>query len=123
MNDKVQGLKMHWSVNPTSSASTYNNDHWVNVPDTSINLTLPAQMTTLISYSVSAACSINVETGSKYDLKKTKHENIVAFRILVDGIPFRQSGTSIGLSKAKLSRASGYLGIEMREGTHNVTLQ
>lgn len=114
---------MHWSVNPSSNASLYTNDHWVNVPDTSISVTLPAPMSSFISYSISAAYSMNLKTGSIYDVSKAKHDNIVAFRILVDGIPFRQSGTSMGISQTNFSRTSGYLGIEMREGNHIVALQ
>lgn len=109
-----------WSASPLSTASLKKpNDVWVDVPDTAVVFEIYNEATVLISYDVAVSRIVEFSEASQ----RTTAESEVAFRITVDGVPYRGSGSTVGDNEPEVTVASGYLIRPLLAGQHDVRLQ
>lgn len=115
----VRDPQLMWCTSPLTPAylSTLN-DKWLDVPDTSVAVQLPNEALVMISYDVSVS-----RIEETRELPASTEEDELAFRVVVDGLPYRQSATTVGDREPLVTTASGYLVLTLFAGHHDVKLQ
>lgn len=117
----VQSVQLMWSASPLTPAylSSPHNNKWLDVPATSVHIQLPNEALVLISYDV----SVSRIRETREDKRPSGEENELAFRVVVDGAPYRQSAATVGDREPLVTTASGYLVLELVAGEYDVQLQ
>ncbi|DBA03616.1 TPA: hypothetical protein N0F65_006795 [Lagenidium giganteum] len=108
-----------WSAVPLSQAMIEKNDAWMDVPDTVVKFELVNEASVMISYEAVVSPILQVRDSATLLV----NESEIGFRVMVDGVAYRQSGTSIGTNDPLMSTVSGYLGMELLAGPHEARLQ
>ncbi|KAH9155805.1 hypothetical protein AeRB84_002250 [Aphanomyces euteiches] len=117
-----------WSSSPLDEASITSNGIWEDVPNTIVKVGLTTPKSVLISYSVTVfpQVAILTSTGVPAFLQGTRakgRDDLLAFRVVVDSFPARQSGSYTGYYYTESSLVTGYLAAELATGNHSVHLQ
>lgn len=114
----AQSPQLMWAASPlTPAVLSEPNDAWLDVPDTRVQLQLPNAALVLVTYDVAVSHVRDVRTNDAADGSE------LAFRVAVDGAPYRQSAATVGDREPLVVTASGYLVLEMLAGPHAVKLQ
>jgi hypothetical protein len=117
--DIINQPQLIWTASPLSSTAISSpNNVWIDVPDTSISLELKNEASVLISYDA------QVQAVKDFTIAEINREECeIGFRVVVDEIPYRQSGSSVGDFEPLVNTISGYLVTELSAGKHVVKLQ
>lgn len=112
--------QLMWCASPLTPAYLSTpNDKWLDVPDTSVAVQLPNEALAMISYDVSVS---RIEETRELSAVSTEEDEL-AFRVVVNGLPYRQSATTVGDREPLVTTASGYLVLTLFAGHHDVKLQ
>ncbi|GAB9466583.1 hypothetical protein Gpo141_00003954 [Globisporangium polare] len=112
--------QLMWCASPLTPAYLSTpNDKWLDVPDTSVAVQLPNEALVMISYDVSVS---RIEETRELSAVSTEEDEL-AFRVVVNGLPYRQSATTVGDREPLVTTASGYLVLTLFAGHHDVKLQ
>lgn len=121
--------KLMWSVQPLSHVKISSIDTWEDIPDTNLTLTLLNEAPLLISYDFAARAFKPGSSTNDFILDEDMslgQKDFLQARVLVDGIPFRQSSSNAQPSSS-LEAASrilrGTVVVNLGAGPHTVQLQ
>lgn len=124
-----------WSAQPLSEATLQTNGLWEPVKDTNITLQLDNEAEVLVSYFLSTIAMRRsgggVVAGSELfssglSLSGSGQRNFLQTRLLINGVPYRQSSahTSPGLSvESNSDTLTGHAAVNLGPGAHDVQLQ
>jgi hypothetical protein len=108
-----------WSASPLDTVTLSSPlDVWVDVPSTAVTFELMNEAVVLVSYDVSVSHIQSIDAASL-----TLDQSEVAFRVVLDDRPYRESGTTVGDNEPLVTVASGYLAVEIPAGSHHAQLQ
>lgn len=114
----AQSTQLMWCASPLTPATlAAPNEVWLNVPETRVDVQLPNAALVLVAYDIAVSRVRDVRAVD------ASAESELAFRVTVDGAPYRQSATTVGDRETVVTTASGYLVLEMLAGPHIVALQ
>ena len=129
----VQGAsyqsQLMWSATPSTSAILRQPNKWLPVPGLSLTITLPDEDTVYMSYTISVTADKPHHPGGDFLNDAQKNSGLVDFagaRILVDGVPYRQSGSHAsptGRFEVATSQLRGMLVAELGAGNHTIEVQ
>ncbi|ETW00580.1 hypothetical protein H310_07160 [Aphanomyces invadans] len=117
-----------WSASPLHYVTITTNDKWQDIPDAQVYTFLPRPTTVLVSYSVTVFPEIPSlpSTGGLAIIDDTRargSDDLLAFRVVVDAFPARQSGAFTGYFQTESSLISGYWATPLASGNHSIRLQ
>lgn len=123
-----------WSAQPLSEATLHAEGVWEPVKDTNITLQLNNEAEVLVSYSLATTAerrSSGVAAGSDLfasglSLSGAGQRNFLQARLLINGVPYRQSSShaSPGLSmESNSDTLTGHAAVNLGPGAHDVQLQ
>jgi hypothetical protein len=118
-----------WSVQPPATAILTTEGSWQDVKDTSVVVPLNNEAVVMISYSLVALSSKKFHAGGDFindNQKNSGAKDFIGCRLMVDGTPYRQSGSHIspaGSLESSTGILDGYLLAELGPGNHTITLQ
>ncbi|TMW63288.1 hypothetical protein Poli38472_002229 [Pythium oligandrum] len=117
---RIQSPHLMWSASPLSAVSHSGpNAVWTDVLDTFVDFELTNEAVVLISFDVAVSRFQDINDR----VRASAEESELAFRIVLDGLPYRQSGTTVGDHEPLTTTASGYLATEVSAGVHKAQLQ
>ncbi|EQC42553.1 hypothetical protein SDRG_00283 [Saprolegnia diclina VS20] len=113
-----------WSATTTATTTLETPGRWVDVPGASIPAFLALPMTLLVTYSATVyPDSVQPPVAIIDKSRPPGADDLVSFRVLVDGAPMRASGASSGYYQGASSLVGGYLVVSLAAGNHTLELQ
>jgi hypothetical protein len=101
---------------------------WSNVEDTSLTISIDNELTLYISYAISVVANKAHRPGGDFLGQPTDYGSFdfLGTRIVIDGVPYRQSGSHISPDsslEATTGSLAGSVVAELNPGTHTISLQ
>lgn len=116
-----------WSVQPTSITSlTSHYQGWVDCDETTVDFSLDSEHTVRISYVATVISERPYLPGGDFVRSQLVAEDVLGMRLVVDGTPYRQSGSHVnpkGASESSRSSLMGHVLTDLSRGNHTATLQ
>lgn len=125
----TQHSELMWSATPSTVAKLLHPNAWVMVPGLNLTLSLPNEDTVVISYTLSVTADKPHHPGGDFLNDAQPNSGLADFvgaRLVVDGIPYRQSGSHtspLGRFEVSASQLRGQLVAELGSGAHQVQVQ
>ena len=119
-----------WSVSPRSRAVISDTGTWTDLPDSTLAFDLEREAHVVIRYVLVAVANKQYHAGgdfiNEHQAASSTVSDYLGARLLLDSIPYRQSGSHAApLSALETStrQVSGYIVTRLGAGLHTVTLQ
>jgi hypothetical protein len=130
----TNAVDLMWSAHPLSDATLLTEGTWEPVKDTNVTVLLDNEAEVLVSYFLSVTAvrrasskvSGNDIFSSGLSLSGAGQRNFLQVRLVINGLPYRQSSahSSPGLStEVNADTLTGHTAINLGPGAHDVQLQ
>ena len=122
--------ELTWSLSPSKRATIQETGKWIDLPDNQLAFTLTRESHVIVKYHMVVVANQPHHAGGDFinagQSSSTVVSDFLGARLLLDGMPYRQSGSHAApLSALEIStrQMSGYIVTRLGAGKHIVTLQ
>ena len=119
-----------WSLAPTTRATIRTTGTWTNVPKNMLRFHLARESHVIVKYHMVVVASKSPHAGGDFinanQQASTTVSDYLGARLLLDGVPHRQSGSHaapLGAYESSTRQMSGYIVTRLGAGEHVVALQ
>jgi hypothetical protein len=119
-----------WSLAPTTFATIRTTGIWTDMPQNTLNFHLDRESHVIVRYQMVVRASKSSHAGGDFlndhQTASTTVSDYLGARLLLDGMPHRQSGSHaapLGAYESSTRQMSGYIVTRLGAGDHQVTLQ
>jgi hypothetical protein len=123
--------ELSWSLSPSQRASITETGKWFDLPNNTLTFTLTRESHVVIKYLMVVVANQrhHTEKGNllaRSELIDTVDNDFLGARLMLDGMPYRQSGSHaapLSSMEASTRQMSGYIVSRLGAGSHTIKLQ
>lgn len=122
--------ELTWSISPRIRASIHTTGKWINLPGNTLHFHVKQESHVVVKYQMVVLSNQLHHAGGDFinsgQATSTVVSDFLGARLLLDGMPYRQSGSHaapVGALEVSNRQLSGYIITRLGAGNHSVSLQ